>query len=84
MTVGMDQEKVRRYGNYFGTIDFNLNERLTSDLIRQKKSDMIVGTFEIGGHEYPLTLAELDRIIETAESAKSTLMKSYTMGRYNP
>ena len=83
MTHGMDQEKVKRYGNLFGTIDFVLDENLSTERIRNKKSDTVVGNFEIAGKSYSITLAELDRIIETAEAAKSTFYKSYSMGRYN-
>lgn len=83
MTHAMDQTKAKRYGSLFGTIDFNLNENLSSDKIRNRKADTIIGNFEIGGNSYLITLAELDRIIETAESARSTFYKSYTMGRYN-
>lgn len=83
MTHTMDQNKVKRYGSLFGSIDFNIDSNLTSDKIKNRRGDTVIGSFEIGGKTFPVTLAELDRIIETAESAKSTFFKSYTMGRYN-
>lgn len=82
MTHAMNQERVKRFGKYFGSIDFELNQSLTVETIRSRKADTIVGTFHLDGREYPMTMAELDRIIETAEAAKNTFFKSYTMGKY--
>lgn len=83
MRHGMDQSKVAKYGKLFGTIDFEFNEDLNSDTIERKYSNSPVGLFIIDNKEFPVTLNELDRIIETAENAKSVFLKSYSMGRYN-
>lgn len=82
MTHAMNQEKVRRFGKLFGTIDFEMNQELSSDLINKQYKDTVVGTFQIGGKEFPVTLAELERISETADNAKTTFLKSYSMGKY--
>lgn len=82
MTVGMDQDRVKKYGKLFGTIDFEMNQSISSDIVRSRRDDVHVGEFQIGGKSFPVTYSELDRIIETAELAKSTFVKSYSMGRY--
>jgi hypothetical protein len=82
MTNAMDQKKIRRFGKLFGTIDFDIKENINPDVIKQKRSDTIVGKFHIAGKSFEVTLAELDRIIETAETAKSSFQKSYSMGRF--
>ncbi len=82
MTYAMNQNKVKRYGKLFGTIDFVINKDLNETIIKQRYKDTIIGEFHISGKEYTVTLAELDRIIETAENAKRVFFKSYGMGRY--
>jgi len=81
-THAMNQEKVRRFGKLFGTIDFEVNEGLSVDVIKQRTADTPIGEFQIGGKTYNVTLAEINRIIETAENARSVFNKSYSMGRY--
>lgn len=83
MKYGMDQTKVRKYGKLFGTIDFELNDQVSSEVIKVKQQDTLIGEFLIGEKRFPVTLAELDRIIETAETARSVFHKSYSMGRYD-
>jgi hypothetical protein len=82
MTNAMDKKKVRRFGKLFGTIDFQMNEKLSSEAVKQRTAETTVGEFQIDGKSYPVTLAEIDRIIETAQMAKSVFFKSYSMGRY--
>ena len=82
MTHAMDKKKVKRYGKLFGSIDFQLTDNATAEVIKQRRSDTTIGEFEIGGKSFPVTLAEIDRIIETAENARNTFLKSYSMGRY--
>lgn len=82
MTAAMDQKKVKRYGKLFGTIDFTLSDHLNPDIINKRYTDTTIGSFHIGGKEFEITLAELDRIVETAEVAKSSFLKSYSMGRF--
>ena len=81
-TYAMNQKKVRRYGKLFGSIDFDINTNLSAERVKETYMQTIAGTFKIGGKEFSVTLAELERISETADNAKSTFMKSYTMGRY--
>tara|TARA_R110000822_G_scaffold128195_44_gene264031 strand:- start:32 stop:283 length:252 start_codon:yes stop_codon:yes gene_type:complete len=82
MRHGMNQDKVRRYGKNFGTIDFEINQNLTTDQISRKTAETVIGDFHIGGKVFQVSLAEIDRIIETATSAKSVFSKSYAMGRH--
>jgi len=78
----MNSERVKRFGKLFGSIDFTINENVSTEIVKQRKGDTTVGTFEIGGKSFKVTLAEINRIIETAEAAKSVFNKSYSMGRF--
>lgn len=82
MTHAMDQKKVQRYGKLFGSIDFEIKTNISEELIRRQRSDLVVGSFFIGGKEYQVTLAEIDRIAETCEIAKTIFRKSYSMGSF--
>ena len=63
-------------------IDFEINSELSTEQIKSRQGDTPVGAFQIDDKNFDVTLAEIDRIIETAQSAKSTFLKSYSMGRY--
>lgn len=78
----MDQKKVRRFGKFFGSIDFEMNHNLSNEVIRQRRKDTVIGSFLIGGKEFELTLEEVDRISETMEAAKEVYRKNFIMGKY--
>lgn len=82
MTNGMNPKKVERFGRLFGTIDFEVSNTLTNEQLQKTGRRSIVGEFKIGGHSFPITLEELDRLIETAESATSVINKGYRIGRF--
>lgn len=81
-THGMNPEKTKHYGPLFGSIDFEMNESLSGAVIRQRRGDTTIGSLKISGHSYNVTMNELERIIETLQSARDVFYKSYTLGRY--
>lgn len=83
MTHAYDPKRVKHLGKHFSTIDFQMNEGLNGETIRKQRSDTVVGSLLIGDREYKLTLAEIDRLIETLHSAKDVFSKSYALGRYH-
>lgn len=79
-THAIDQQKVAKYGKYFGSIDFVTKNGITRSDLRRDKLDTVVGTFTIGGVDFNLTISELDRIIETGNAAKEVFIRKYTLG----
>lgn len=77
---GVDQKKVRKYGKYFGSIDFDCNQKISADLFRKSPERPVIGTFVIGNHSFDVTWDELEYIEETAKRARETTMKRYRMG----
>ena len=75
-----DQKRVQRFGPLFGTIDCTINEHLTEDQVLSQRKTAVCGNFHISGKEYPVTLHELERIIETASNLISTVQKKYKGG----
>lgn len=82
MSHAIDPKRTRRFGKLFNTIDFELYEDLTPDIIKTRKGDTTIGEFKIDGKSFPVTLEEICRIEETLATAKSVFLKSYKMGRY--
>ena len=82
-SYAMDQKKVRRYGKYFGSIDFECNPDITAKQFKDDLRNVTTGKFEIAGRSYDVTWAEMNRIIETLQDAQEALIKSYRYGAYN-
>jgi hypothetical protein len=80
-TIGMSPEKVKRFGELFGTIDFDVVEHPSKQQLDRFGNDTIAGKFHIGGKEFQLTLAELDRIVETCNIAKTVFFQKYRFNR---
>lgn len=80
-TVGMNPAKVKRFGNLFGTIDFNVIEHPNKTQLERFGNDTLAGTLQIGGKEFELTLAELDRIVETCNIAKTVFFQKYRFNK---
>ena len=83
MSYAMDQKKVRRYGRYYGTVDFECNPDITAKQFKDDLKNITAGQFEIGGKKFDITWAEMTRIIETLQDAQEALVKSYRYGAYN-
>jgi hypothetical protein len=78
---GYDQKRTRRYGALFSSIDFELSEELTVDDYQKKSEIKPIGAFCIGNKKFNVTFKELQRILETAQSAEASLRKKYRMGQ---
>lgn len=76
---GMDPDKTKHLGRNFSTIDFEVNPASRHNL-KVKGEDAIAGKLLIGGKEFNCTLAELDRIIETCQLAKTVFWQKYRLG----
>ncbi len=76
----IDNERVTKsYGSMFGTIDFEPNE-ISKQVLQMEGNKANAGKFHIGGKEFNVTLAELDRIIETCQNAKSVFWQKFKFG----
>ena len=82
-SYAINQKKVKRYGKYFGSIDFECNRDITAKSFKNDLRNIEAGSFEISGRQYKLTWAEMTRIIETLKDAQEVLVKSYRYGNYN-
>lgn len=76
----INEEKTKVFGKLFHTIDFEV-ESTSEQILMQRKMDTFAGKFQIGNHEYLVTLEELDRIIETCQTAKTVFLQKYRFGR---
>jgi hypothetical protein len=76
----MDQKKVRQYGKYFGSIDFECNHEVTAEAFQRAPDKPVIGTFMIAGRSYEVTWDELECIEETAKAAREVVMKRYRLG----
>jgi len=63
---GINQEKVRHLGKYFGSIDFEVASTNRSQL-RIRENQVIAGDFVIGNKKFRCTLDDLDAISEEAK-----------------
>lgn len=75
----LDQKKVQKFGNYFGSIDFEVNT-VSKKLLEANRQDTKAGKLLIGGKEFDCTLMELDRIIETCQAAKEIFFQKLKFG----
>jgi hypothetical protein len=82
-SYAFDQKKAKRYGKYYGSIDFQCNPDITAKSFKNDLRNIEAGSFEISGRQYKLTWAEMTRIIETLKDAQEVLVKSYRYGNYN-
>jgi hypothetical protein len=82
-SYAINQKKVKRYGQYYGSIDFECNPDITAKSFKDDLRNITAGTFEISSRRYKLTWAEMTRIIETLQDAQEALIKSYRYGTYN-
>lgn len=74
----VNQDRVEHLGNYHGSIDFEVKS--TSKLgIQRTGQGTPAGKLTIGTKEFELSLAELDRLIETCQNAKTIFFQKYRM-----
>ena len=79
-TWAYDQKYVRRYGKLYGSIDFEVNENVSSELFRKQKEKPVIGKLMIGGKSFDVTFQELDMIQKTLQAAKEVVNKRYKLG----
>ena len=79
-TYAYDQKYVRKYGKLYGSIDFEVNENVSSELFRKQKEKPVIGKLMIGGKSFDVTFQELDMIQKTLQAAKEVVNKRYKLG----
>ena len=81
-TFAMSEQKTRRFGKLFNTIDFEFSDAPNVQTIEKFKNDIPIGTFHIGGKEFSLTIEECRQIAETMNQAETIFAQRYRMGFY--
>jgi hypothetical protein len=78
-----DKKRSKRMGKLYSTIDFNVNDKVSSDLFAKVPEKPIVGEFEIGGKSFKMTFQEIDAVISTMQDAKRAVEARYRVGLMN-
>jgi hypothetical protein len=78
-----DESRLKHLGKYMNSIDFEINYDVNLEKLQENYKGIQVGTFFIGNNSYPVTLSELNRIVETANDAINAVNKSYRLGIIN-
>lgn len=81
-SFAMNEEKTKRLGKHFKTIDFEFSDEPTIQLLERFKSDTPIGTFHIGNKEFTLTIEECRQIAYTMQQVESVFLQRYRMGFY--
>lgn len=76
----VDQTKVRKYGKFYGSIDFECNEKVSAMVFKTEPKSPVIGEFLIGNSKFGVTMDELELIEQTAREARETIMKRYRLG----
>lgn len=79
LRYGQDEKRTRHLGHLFSTIDFDV-ESSNKSILEARGKNTTAGTLQIGGKEFKLTLGELDHLIETCQTARSTFFQKYRFG----
>ena len=77
---GIDENRVKRFGKNYNSIDFDMNENINGEEYVTKGDYIPIGKFVIGNQSIPVTVKELEKIEQTAREAQSTLRQSYRLG----
>ena len=78
-TAAYDQKKVRKYGKLYGSIDFEINDKMTLHYFENDEKP-VVGKLHIGNRTFDVTYQELDMIQKTLQTAKDTVNRKHKMG----
>lgn len=81
-SFSFNNSRAEKMGNHFSSIDFEINPDLTSEIVKSSTTKCKVGSFSISNKKFDLNLNEINRIIETLESAKEIYIKKYKLGIY--
>ena len=75
------REKQKKYGKYYSSIDFELNNDLReNDILSDLRP--VIGSLEVGHYKIKLTYNECVRIAETLVDALNVHEKAYRLGTY--
>jgi len=77
---GIDENRVKRFGKNYASIDFDIKDNLNGEDYRTKGDYMPVGNFVIGNTNVPVTIKEIEKIEQTAREALGTLRQAYQLG----
>ena len=77
---GIDENRVKRFGKNYSSIDFDIKENLNAEEFYTKGDYMPVGKFIICDRQIPVTVKELEKIEQTAREAQSALRQAYRLG----
>jgi hypothetical protein len=77
---GIDENRVKRFGKNYSSIDFDIKENISADEFYTKGDYVPVGKFVIGDRQIPVTVKELEKIEQTAREAQSALRQAYRLG----
>lgn len=80
LRYGINQEKTKHLGRLFGSIDFEVAST-SKPVLESRGENATAGTLLIGGKEFQVTLAELDRIVETCQTAKTVFFQKFRFGK---
>ena len=78
-TAQYDQKKVKKYGKLYGSIDFEVNDNLSTYNFENNEAP-IVGKLHIGNKAFEVTYQELDMIARTMNTSKDIVNRKYRMG----
>ena len=76
----IDQNKVKKFGRLYGTIDFESNDKVSADVFQSNPNKPVVGNFIIGNSQFGVTMDELEYIEQTCRAARETILKRYRFG----
>lgn len=83
-----DKRKHERWGKYYWSIDFELNQNLTETMIQKSAEDMNyspeLGVLTIGHNQVSLTEKETMKLIDTLRDSLDAKSKSYKLGLLLP
>jgi hypothetical protein len=80
---GQDVERQKNLGKFYNSIDFELAYDVDLEKMRNDYRGVVVGHFMIGKSSFPVTISELNRIVETANDAINSSNKGYRLGIIN-
>jgi len=76
----VDQTKTRKYGRFYGSIDFECNDKVSAQVFKSNTNGVNVGDFIIGNSRFPMSMEELELMEQTCREARETVMKRYRLG----
>lgn len=76
----VDQNRVRKYGEFYGSIDFECDNTVSASTFKNNPTRPVIGKFFIGNSKFNVTMDELELIEQTAREAREAVMKRYRLG----